>query len=182
MAKYTVLPLECRANMLANFDLSIPPCTGALILSCLLSIVSVARKPPVHAPWLLYVTGVVGYQWYQAVTFYCLNLTVMAGSSSGSQDSEGEIYKIIGHGGGQRRDRGDTGGRELGTVESLHLGLDTLTIKWQVTWFFAFFACASQVFLDDLLVFWSDALVLILRMFEMDIWSRQVDCFLVFHV
>ena len=38
-AKYTVLPLEC-----------IPPCTGALILSCLLSIVSVARKPQVHAP------------------------------------------------------------------------------------------------------------------------------------
>ena len=39
----------------------------------------------------------------------------MAGSSSGSQDSDGEIYKIIGHGGGQRRDRGDTGVRELGT-------------------------------------------------------------------
>ena len=39
MAKYTFLPLEC-----------IPPCTGALILSCLLSIVSVARKPQVHAP------------------------------------------------------------------------------------------------------------------------------------
>ena len=40
----------------------------------------------------------------------------MAGSSSGSQDSEGEIYKIIGHGGGQRRDRGDTGVRELGVT------------------------------------------------------------------
>ena len=52
----------------------------------------------------------------------------MAGSSSGSQDSEGEIYKIIGHGGGQRRDRGDTGVRELGTLESLHLGLDIVTM------------------------------------------------------
>ena len=41
----------------------------------------------------------------------------MAGSSSGSQDSEGEIYKIIGHGGGQHRDRGDTGVRELGTLD-----------------------------------------------------------------
>ena len=47
----------------------------------------------------------------------------MAGSSSGSQDSEGEIYKIIGHGGGQRRDRGDTGMREL------HLDLNSVTIK-----------------------------------------------------
>ena len=53
----------------------------------------------------------------------------MAGSSSGSQDSEGEIYKIIGHGGGQRRDRGDTGVRGLGTLESLHLGLDIVTMK-----------------------------------------------------
>ena len=45
-AEYTVLPLECVDINQAN----IPPCTGALILSCLLSIVSVARKPQVHAP------------------------------------------------------------------------------------------------------------------------------------
>ena len=80
----------------------------------------------------------------------------MAGSSSGSQDSEGEIYKIIGHGGGQRRDRGDTGVRELGTFR--------VTPPWsgythyQVTSdVILYLRClrfsASQVFSDDLLVF-----------------------------
>ena len=52
VAKYTVLPLECRdiKPIYLLISTSVPPCTGALILSCLLSIVSVARKPQVHAP------------------------------------------------------------------------------------------------------------------------------------
>ena len=70
----------------------------------------------------------------------------MAGSSSGSQDSEGEIYKIIGHGGGQRRDRGDTGVRELGTLESLchstviHLlcGMISILSSYFISLFFFF--------------------------------------------